>query len=204
MPRPRSLTDAAVATAALAVLDREGLPALSMRSVAAELGTGTMSLYRYVADREQLERLVLDLVLAGLDTTGPAGLPWDARIRVLAGRVRTAVSAHPAVTPLFLTHRHVLAALHRWGESVLAALTEAGLAGVDRVVAFRALVSYVVGALQAESLGPLAGTGTVVLAGLPVEEFPLLAATSSDARTLAPEEEFTRGLDALLRGLVTP
>jgi len=67
MPRPRSLTQAAIAAAALAVIDRDGVAGLSMRAVAAELGTGTMSLYRYVADRDELERWVVDLVLAEVD-----------------------------------------------------------------------------------------------------------------------------------------
>jgi hypothetical protein len=48
MPRPRSLSHDRIAAAALAVIDRRGLAALSMRTVAAELGMGTMSLYRYV------------------------------------------------------------------------------------------------------------------------------------------------------------
>src|SRR5260370_32708785 len=61
----RSSTNAAIAAAALAVLDRDGVAGLSMRSVAAELRVGTMSLYRYVSDRPELERLVLPPRLAG-------------------------------------------------------------------------------------------------------------------------------------------
>ena len=201
MPRPRSLSTEQIANAALAVLDRDGLTALSMRAVAAELGTGTMSLYRYVTDREQLERLILDAVLADFDPLAPPALPWAGRIRLLTGRIRAAVFTHPAVVPLFLTHRHLTQGGQRWAEGMLGALTEAGLAGADRVIAFRALVSYVIGALQAESLGPLSGAGTVVLAALPTDEFPLLAATAADASAVAPDVEFGRGLDLVLRGL---
>lgn len=71
MPRPRSLTTADLATAALAVLDREGLPALTMRAVAKELGMATMALYRYVRDRDELEVLVADQVFAAIDTALP-------------------------------------------------------------------------------------------------------------------------------------
>lgn len=201
MPRPRSLTTEQIANAALAVIDRDGLAALSMRGVAAELGTGVMSLYRYVSDRAQLERLILDAVLVGFDPFVPRELPWSQRIRLLAGRIRAAVFAHPAAVPLFLTHRHLVVAVQRWAEGVLGALTDAGLTGADRVIAFRAVVSYVVGALQAESSGPLAGAGTIVLAALPADAFPLLAATAADARTVTPDDEFNRGLDLLLRGL---
>src|SRR5476651_2571201 len=52
MPRHRSLTDTDVAVAALAVIDRGGLDAFTMRAVAAELGMATMSIYRYVSNRE--------------------------------------------------------------------------------------------------------------------------------------------------------
>ena len=71
MPRPRSLTPDQLASAALAVLDREGLAGLSMRAVAKELGMSTMALYRYVDDREELEGLVVERVLSAVDTTPP-------------------------------------------------------------------------------------------------------------------------------------
>ncbi|MFD0664655.1 TetR/AcrR family transcriptional regulator [Thermocatellispora tengchongensis] len=81
MPRPRSLTETEIAAAALAVIDRDGLDALSMRAVAKQLGTGTMSLYRYVEDRAQLETLVVDLVLGSVDYTLPPRAPGAGRCR---------------------------------------------------------------------------------------------------------------------------
>lgn len=63
MPRPRSLTTQAIAAAAITVIDRDGLAALSMRTVADELDRRTMALYRYVEDREELECLVVELAL---------------------------------------------------------------------------------------------------------------------------------------------
>jgi AcrR family transcriptional regulator len=114
VPRPRSLTTTAIAAAALAVLDRDGPAGLSMRAVAAELGTGTMSLYRYVADRGELELLVVDMVLAAVapDAAAERRLPWQDRIIALAGRARQAITTHPAVIPLLLAHRH--AAPNSW------------------------------------------------------------------------------------------
>lgn len=80
MPRPRSLTSTRIATAAIAVVDRDGLDALSMRTVAGELGMGTMSLYRYVADRAELEQLVVDEVLARIDLTTSARASWRTQV----------------------------------------------------------------------------------------------------------------------------
>ncbi|MBB4932099.1 AcrR family transcriptional regulator [Lipingzhangella halophila] len=200
MPRPRSLTPTQIATAALAVADRDGLDGLSMRAVAQQLGMGTMSLYRYVTDRSQVEEVMVDLVLQGVDLSPPPGSP-SARLGVLAERVRGAVLEHPAVVPLLITHRHRSPSSRRWGETMLGLLTEAGLTGERRVVAFRVILGYVLGAVQVEQFGPLDGTGTAALAGLPVEEFPLLAETAADARAIPSEAEFRRGFDIVLRGL---
>lgn len=201
MPRPRSLAPEQLAAAALAVIDREGLSALSMRSVALELGMGTMSAYRYVDGREQLERLVVDLVLSRVDLDVPEALPWTERISVLAERVRLAVAAHPSVVPLLILHRHASHGLRRFGETVLGILSAAGFSGTERVIAFRALLSYIVGALEMGNLGPLSGSGTNVLAALSPAEYPRLSETARHARSVPVELEFRGGLSLLLEGL---
>lgn len=199
MPRSRSLSPDQLAAAALAVVDRDGLAALTMRSVAQELGMGTMSLYRYVADREQLERLVVELVVGDVDFTVPDLPDWREQIIALGERIRLAVQAHPAVVPLLLVHRHSSPGLNRSGEAMLGVLTEAGFTGERRVIAFRALLSYLIGALQAEDLGPLSGPGTDALAALG-ERYPHLAETARTARHVSPEREFGEGLNLILRG----
>jgi AcrR family transcriptional regulator len=101
--RPRSLTDAGIAAAALAIIERDGIAGLSMRAVATEMGVGTMSLYRYVDGRDQLEGLVIGLVLDAVDTRVPAGAPWEEQVTTRAGLGgrprppgRRAAAAHPA------------------------------------------------------------------------------------------------------------
>ena len=200
MPRPRSLNTDQIAAAALAVIDRDGLDTLSMRTVARQLGIGAMSLYRYVSDRDQLEELVVELVLGAVDISAPRGSAGR-KLAVLADRVRVAVSEHPAVLPLLLIHRHRALSSLRWGEAVLTVLADAGFTGKRRVIAFRAVLGYVFGALQVEHFGPLSGMGTKALAALPAEEFPVLTETAARARTVAPEDEFRQGFAILLRGL---
>ncbi|GLY68433.1 TetR/AcrR family transcriptional regulator [Amycolatopsis taiwanensis] len=204
MPRPRSLTHTGIATAALAVLDSDGLDGLTMRAVAKELGVGTMSLYRYVTDRDQLEGLVVDLVLDGLDLTVPARASAAKRLAILAERIHETVGAHPAVVPLLVSRRHLSAGTRRWGEAVLGVLAEAGFTGKRRVIAFRTLMSYVLGALQAAVLGALSGAGTTALAELPAEDFPFLADTARHARNVPAKEEFRRGVEIVIRGLDLP
>ncbi|MCY0955212.1 TetR/AcrR family transcriptional regulator C-terminal domain-containing protein [Streptomyces sp. H27-S2] len=204
MPRPRAHTPARLAAAALAVIDRDGLPGLSMRAVAVELGISTMALYRYVEDRDALEALVVELALSTLDSTPPPAGPWPGRVTALVRRLRTTVGAHPAVLPLTLTHRHRSPSVLRWAETLLGVLTEAGLGAEERVVALRALLAYVIGAVQQEHLGALAGPGTAAIASLPAEEYPHLAGTAETARALTPAAEFDGGLTLLLNGLRRP
>ena len=200
MPRPRSLSTDQIAAAALAVIDRDGLDALSMRTVARQLEIGAMSLYRYVSDRDQLEEFVVDVVLGAVHVSLPRGSAGR-KLAVLADGVRAAVSEHPGVVPLLLIHRHRVLSSLRWGEAVLTVLADAGFTGKRRVIAFRAVLGYVFGALQVEHYSPLFGMGTKALAALPAEEFPVLSETAAHARTVAPEDEFRGGFALLLRGL---
>lgn len=200
MPRPRSLTPTQITMATLVVIDRDGLPALTMRAVARELGMATMSLYRYVRDKDELEALVVDQVLATVELTVPPG-DWRERLSTLLNHVRDAVLTHPAIVPLLLRHRHSAPASLRMMEAMLGVLTDAGFAGTERVLAQRALVAYLSGALQNAHFGPLSGAGTSALAALSPEEFPLLAATAADAGAISDDEEFGSGLATVLRGL---
>jgi AcrR family transcriptional regulator len=203
MPRSRSLTHSDLAAAALRVVDRDGLPALSMRTVAAELGVGAMSLYRYVEDREAMERLVVDEVLANVETDPGQRLSWDRQIARLMERIRDAVEGHPSIVPLLMLHRHDSQAVKRCAEAFLHRLTEGGFTGRQRVIALRTLVSYLSGALQAQYLAPLDGRGTDAMADASHGEYPLLSATARVARRVTSREEFRRGTEILLRGLAS-
>ncbi|MFE3190771.1 TetR/AcrR family transcriptional regulator C-terminal domain-containing protein [Nocardia sp. NPDC059240] len=201
MPRPKSLTSSDLATAALVVIDRDGLPALTMRAVAQQLQMATMALYRYVSDREQLEILVADTVLDAIDVTLPPDSDWRDQVAVLLDRLRAAVSAHPAAVPLVLRYRQASPATMRWIEAMLTALTTAGFTGRDRVIAQRSIVDFVLGFLQNEHYAALTGPGTAAIAELPPTEFPLLVETAAQARELSADDEFRGGTDLLLLGL---
>jgi AcrR family transcriptional regulator len=203
MPRPRSLSHAAIAAAALAVIDRDGLHALSMRSAAAELGMGPMSLYRYVSGREEVEQLAVDLIFRAIDPHVPRSAGWQEQVTELAGRARQAIAAHPAVIPLLLAHHQHSPSAWRWLEAMLSALTQAGFTGQQRVIAYRCLQAYVLGAVQIESLGSLTAQPTLALAALPPADYPLIAETARNAPAVTPQQEFADGLTILLQGLGT-
>jgi AcrR family transcriptional regulator len=203
MPRIRSLTPSDIAVAAVRVIDHGGLSALSMRAVAAELGVGAMSLYRYVEDREALERLVVDEVLTNVEIESGRRISWERQITELTERIRDAVGAHPSIVPLLMLHRHDSQAVKRCAERFLKILTEGGFSGRQRVIALRTLVSYLSGALQAQYLAPLDGLGTDAMANASRNEYPLLSATARVARRVRPEEEFRAGIAVLLHGLAS-
>jgi hypothetical protein len=116
-------------------------------------------------------------------------------------RLHGVLSAHPAVVPLTVTHRHRSPGVLRWSETVLGILIAAHFDGARRVVALRALLAYTIGAFQLEDLGPLSGQGTVAIAELSPGEFPHMAETARHAMNVSADEEFYGGLAALIRGL---
>src|SRR4029079_12687901 len=71
--RPAGHSRDEITAAAVAIADREGLDAVSMRRVAARLGTGAASLYRYLESREDLLDLMVDATGAEYVFTAPTG-----------------------------------------------------------------------------------------------------------------------------------
>jgi AcrR family transcriptional regulator len=92
-PKPAH-SRADIAAAAVRVADAEGIDAVSMRRVAAELGMGTMSLYNYVPRKEDLYELMVDAVSAEYDYVEPGG-DWRADILGLAHQMRAMMHRHP-------------------------------------------------------------------------------------------------------------
>ncbi|MFJ5880417.1 TetR/AcrR family transcriptional regulator [Kitasatospora cineracea] len=214
MPRPRSLTTRQIAAAALAVIDRDGLPALSMRTVAAELDRRTMALYRYVEDREELECLVVDLALGPvldraptpvLDraTCEPAAPSPRARLLALLDLMREAVGAHPGVLPLAVRHHGSCLPALRWRERLLEALADAGLDAPQRAAALHVLVAYVTGQLELEHLEHQAAAiaGAEAVGPLVPEAFPLLSAALAARAATDPARAFADGVRTVLDGL---
>jgi AcrR family transcriptional regulator len=94
-PRRRTLTRESIVQAAVAIADRDGLDAVSIRSVAAWLNVRPMSLYGHVSSKDDLLDLMFD-VLAGESVLGD-GLPqhWRSALEAIARRTRDQGLAHP-------------------------------------------------------------------------------------------------------------
>jgi AcrR family transcriptional regulator len=93
-PKPKLTVDAIV-EAAIAVADREG-SCFGMRDVSAELGVGTMTIYRYVPGKAELIDLMVDrLSRVGPDAPELSGMDWRSRLEMLAEGVWKVYSEHP-------------------------------------------------------------------------------------------------------------
>lgn len=198
MPRPRSLTTERLTAATLTVIDRDGLDALTMRAVAKELGMATMSLYRYVTDKDELEVMVVDHVLTTVNLTVPPGA-WQKRLTDLLTRISETVAKHPAAVPLLLRHRHSAPTSLIQIEAMLAILTKAGFTGEKRAIAQRTLLAYTFGTLQNNHYSPLNGPGTKAMATQ--TQLPLLTETAKTAQKIPQKKEFQKGLEIILKGL---
>ncbi|MGW0005328.1 TetR/AcrR family transcriptional regulator [Nocardia grenadensis] len=207
MPAPRKFTREQLRTAALALVDEQGLAALTMRTLAAELGTGAMTIYNYVDGREGLEELVTEAVM-GETCWVETPDDWPAQVVSVAEGMWRAVRAHPHAIPLILTRRSSDLPTLAPAEALLRALARSGRSGAGLLVAFRVVSGYVTGFAQAELTSPLAaraGEDRAVAAGrvaaLPADRFPKLIEIAEAAATTDPEAEFRGGLELVLAGL---
>lgn len=207
MPRPATLTKAKIASAALALADRDGLDGLSMRRLAEALGVGAMSLYNHIADKAELERLLLDAVVSGIAPSKRRG-SWRQRITAAMHGMRAALTRHPALVPLLLKRTTASPAALQPIEEILAALQAGGFEGKAQLHAYHALLSYLTGAVLTDLNGALSlrrGRTTATVAGevlqLDPEAFPNLIACARIAGESDSAAEFDYGLMALLSGL---
>jgi len=151
-----------IIAAAVSFVDRKGLTALTMRRLGTELGVEAMSLYRYVAGRDDLLEGMVDQMVEQLhlDPSGGWSGPgdgWQAYLQWLAHGVRQLVQEHPHAFPLIAT-RHPAAPWLRPPlrslevvEEFLTTLMERGFSDERAVMAYRSFTSFLLGHLLLEA-----------------------------------------------------
>jgi AcrR family transcriptional regulator len=196
-----------IASAALGIVDDSGLGALSMRSLAAALGTGAMTVYNYVADKEGLEELVVAAVVADVPVPEPTP-DWQHDVHTIATAMWRGVRAHPAAIPVVVTRRMSSATGFAIADALVGALVRAGLSDEDRLYAFHSVLGFVTGAAQAELAGPLARgrsadakDSAARIGAVAGGRFPHIEALSKVAMRTSVEDDFDGGLRMLLDGI---
>jgi AcrR family transcriptional regulator len=208
------LTREVVLTAALGLIDRDGIERLSMRRLAQALGRDPMTLYRHAKNKADLLDGVAETVLAQLEVDA-TDRDWASQLRIVARNYRRLALAHPNVVPLLVT-RPLSAPLGlrppgtlRPLEDVLTLLTNAGFSGPDALHIYRAwfgfLHGHVLDELQelVEKPDEVDDLLRLGLHRLPLAEFPLLRSLAPTLAAYDGATELERGLDILLAGLST-
>ena len=209
VPSDSGLSKERVAIEAVRLADREGIDGLSMRRLGDKLGAGAMTLYHYVANKEELLDAMIDLVFAEIELP-PEETAWQSAMRRRSVSARRVLARHPWAIGLMGSRTSPGPANLRHHEAVTACLRRAGFSVLMATHANWLLDSYVYGlALQEASLpfdtaDELADmVEDVFLPQLPPDEFPYLneSAAALVAAGYDPAEEFMFGLDLVLAAL---
>ena len=147
------LTPERIVDEAIALLDAEGPEALSMRRLAARLGTSTMSTYHHVPDKQTLIEAIAERTMSELEQPSD-DVPWDEAVRRMATSFRGLTHAHPAVFRVLLSGERPTA-LVRTADDVVHRLEAAGFDPEAALMTFRTLIRYLLGSTVLEADTPL-------------------------------------------------
>ena len=205
----RPLTRERVLRAALTVADEGGLGALTMRRVGQVLGVEAMSLYKHVANKDDILDGLLELVVADIELPAP-GEPWRPAQRRRAVSARAVFSRHPWSTTLLQSRRNPGPATLAYYDGVLGNLRGGGFPVALAAQAFAVLDAFVYGFAVQESSLPFEGPdGAAAVAGpimalMEAGEYQHMVEFATEHAMLPGYDfggEFDFGLDLVLDGL---
>lgn len=208
---------AQIARAGVVLADADGLSAVTMRSVAASVGAGPASLYRYVATRDELVELMVDQVNGEFSYEGVGSGHWLSDLLTLANQGRAIYLRHPWLIDAFGAGPRMGPNAVTYLEHALTALSEIDASGQDKLEAigmFSGVVRLLAGAeISQQRAGQTAPESQssltrylaqVVASG----DHPHLAAAlthrSEEGTASGPETLFDRTLSRVLTGLLHP
>jgi TetR/AcrR family transcriptional regulator, tetracycline repressor protein len=203
-PGRPSIGSERIVSAALELVDAEGASALSMRTLAQRLGSGTATLYRHYANRAQLVAHVVDRVFGeiDLDADSLAREPWQDSCKAIATGMFAALGHHPGVAQLLLERTPFGPNAMMLRERCLAVLLANGFSPDLAARSYATLARYVLGfaiQLSAQPDSHLAEDAEM-LRGIDPSAFPATLAAVG-AMPVALDDEFAFGLDLIVKGL---
>ncbi|ROO89499.1 TetR family transcriptional regulator [Actinocorallia herbida] len=200
----------AIVLAAVDLIERDGVEALSMRKVAARLGVAAMSLYHHVPNKAALVDAVVERLVADLDFADDPGADPRERARGMMRAFRKIARDRPRTANLVLTRTFESPATLRLYEHAMEIARAAGFAGGDAARIASAFLSYAIGSLlrearfdrAAKSGGQPGGDPFIRGAeGIDPGRYPNVTALLAEGHVYDPDAEFEVGLEMLLRGL---
>jgi len=192
----------ALVTAALQLLDRDGLAELSTRRVAQELGIHQPVIYRRVKDRDELLDLVVDRIMSEAGRIDPARLAWRDWLRQTGLAVRGAWLSHPHAGPL-INRGGALPAITRFVDDVVGVLRSAGFAGESLLPPLQAYLGFVFSSVAMAGRLSSSDGGSRSLPAVDATEVPNLAELQVllARATTGPDDLFAAGLEVVLDGV---
>jgi AcrR family transcriptional regulator len=182
------------------LIERDGEQALSMRRVAAELGSGVMSLYNHVPNKEALLDGVAEFVLADLEFSPQPGADWRDQARTLVRSFREVSRRYPRCVNLVVTRQlHTPAGL-RPLEAALATVRAAGFEGEIAVRIMRTFIAFALGSLvnDARLARPTDARLRDVAPLLDPQQFPNTRTLAGDLDRIDPDADFDFGVELLI------
>jgi len=202
--------------AAVDFVEREGLDALSLRVLAAELGVTPMVIYRHVRSKDALVDLVVEQLVERQAEEVEQRWPrsWQGRMRLLAEQMRAAFEIHPAVLTAVQRRALVGNRVLLGPERVLESLLTAGFSSEKATAAYSAVFTYVAGFMGVHQGRQAAREEQELTSNqIRAQNLGLLAALPDDyaaVKTCAPHladqfdnTAFEAGLNLLIAGIAT-
>lgn len=211
-PKPKH-TRGQIVAAAIDLADSEGMAAVSIRRVAAEIGAGAASLYRYLRSHDELVELMVDTVGGEYDLAPSHERP-QAQLLNLALQGRAIMHRHPWLAPLLLTRHSVGPNSLEYLERALAALDSVDMPGASKLQTV-AMMTALTSAFVQNELSRSAGSGEAdggaserlqyLSAAVQSGRYPLLAgALAGQQAPESPEVLFTGVIRNHLAGAGLP
>lgn len=214
-PRRRTLSRDAIVAAALRIVDRDGVDAVTMRAVADELDTGPASLYAHVQDKDELLAAVFDHVLADAAApVTPDSANWEQQLKQYARSYLGVLLQHNDLAKLSLGSIPTGDNAVRGMEAMLSILAASGLPrrvvgyAADLLAQFVTVSAYETAVFTRHVGSPAEFTKfenelLAFFAGLSPTEFPTITSLATDLVQPgeAEDDRFEFGLDIIVRGL---
>lgn len=201
----RPLTRQRILRAAVRLVDEGGVEALSMRTLAARLGVGTMSLYNHISGKEALLDGIVGTVLSEIEVEPFDREDWASTVRAILRAFREVARRHPNVVPLIAMRPPATPEALRPVERGFDALRRAGLDEATTAHVYRLVAAWVIGFVSLESGGFFrqsdAGVQGADLTPEALMRFPRILESAPHLLDWDPDAEFETGLDLILSSL---
>jgi AcrR family transcriptional regulator len=211
-PAKAPLSEAAIVDAALAVTKEEGLAAVTMRRIAAELDTGAASLYVYFRNRDQLLRAMLDRVAGAVPLVEPDPNRWREQVYELLDAFRLALEAHPGLSTVLPGEPIITDESLAGIENLLALLVAGGIGRQDAAWACDILFLIVTATASEANVRAAAGQSADddefverlrdAFTELPADRYPHLLDHATELVTGDGDDRFRFSIETFVDGLV--